>query len=105
MMNYKMSIITSGITISVPKTDHVLNFIKGKAEEVIKDFLIISSSIQGCRHDWRFMLVESSGRPVFISIRNPGLSTPISFPLDNGTNGLIYNQLWKELQPFHYSSS
>ncbi|MGA9151667.1 MAG: hypothetical protein WBZ36_13900, partial [Candidatus Nitrosopolaris sp.] len=69
MLNFKLPIITAALSVEFFKNDYNIDLARKKVIETVKDFLIVSSFIQSCKHDWKFVLIESEDNLIFISIR------------------------------------
>lgn len=105
MQNFKLPVITAAISIEFSENDHNLDLARKRVIEIVEDFLMVSSFIQTCRHDWKFVLVESEDNLRFISIRLTRNSIPFYFPLNNKMNSSIYNELWTILPLSKYKKN
>jgi hypothetical protein len=96
MLNFKLPLITAGISIEYSKNNYNVDSIRTEVLKKIEDFVMLSSLIQGCKHDWKFVMIESQDKPILIHIRALKHSSPNYFPLDNGLdNFVLYEQLEK----------
>lgn len=105
LQNFKLPLITAAISIELFQNDYNLDLARKKVTEIVEDFLMVSSFVQGCKHDWKFVSVESEGRLIFISIRLTRNTIPVYFPLDNKMNSSIYNELWTRLTLSKYKQN
>ncbi len=105
MQNFKLPVITAGISVEFFENDYNIDLARKKVIEMVEEFLMVSSFIQSCKHDWKFVLVESEGNIIFISIRLTKNSIPFYFPLDNKMNTSIYNELWTRLPLTKYKQN
>jgi hypothetical protein len=95
MLNFRLPLITAKLSIAITKNNSAIYTVKKEIEEIVKDFLSVSSFVQSCKHDWKFVLIELRAKPVFISIRSTITSTPFYLPLNNNINNPMYDILWK----------
>jgi hypothetical protein len=93
MNNFKIPLITAGVSIEYLKENHNLDLAKRESIELVEEFLMLSSFIQSCKHDWKFVLVEKDDNPIFILIRLTKSSIPFYLPLNDNLDNSTYNGL------------
>ncbi len=98
MNNFKIPLITAGISIEYLKNNGNMDLAKREAIEIVEDFLMLSSFIQSCKHNWKFVLVEKEDNPIFIEILSTKNSIPFYLPLNDKIDDSTYNGL---LAGFH----
>jgi hypothetical protein len=97
LRNSKMPLITSGISLNVSDNINNLSTTLEGVLKIIEDFLVLTSFIQGCKHIWKFILVESKGHLILIHIRAVKHITPFNFSLDSKVSNFMLAELWQKL--------
>jgi hypothetical protein len=105
MLNFKLPLITAGISVEFSKSNQRIDSARKQVRKLVEDFLILSSLIQTCKHDWKFILIVTNDKPVFIHLRVVKHSLPNYFPLDNGMSSFSLYQQSEKLSSNKYKKN